>query len=179
MGAKIFADGITIVDDPHRQRGLRSKPFDGEGVATKTRNLIDNGVLTTWIMDLATSRQLGLETTGHAARGTGGPPSPSSTNVHLQAGNISRDDMISGVDRGLYVTEMIGMGVNGVTGDYSRGAGGFWIENGELTYPVSEITLASNLRDMFKNITPADDLKFKYATNSPTVRVDGMTLAGV
>lgn len=179
MGEQIFADGVTIVDDPHRKRGLSSKPFDGEGVATKTRNLIDNGVLTTWILDLATSRQLGLETTGHASRGTGGPPSPSSTNVHLAAGDISREYLIGGVERGLYVTEMIGMGVNGVTGDYSRGAGGFWIENGELTYPVNEITIASNLRDMFKNLTPASDLKFKYATNAPTVRVDGMTLAGV
>ncbi len=179
MGEQIFADGVTIVDDPHRKRGLSSKPFDGEGVGTKARNLIENGVLTTWILDLATSRQLGLETTGHASRGTGGPPSPSSTNVHLVEGDISRDDLIGGVERGLYVTEMIGMGVNGVTGDYSRGAGGFWIENGELTYPVNEITIASNLRDMFKNMTPASDLEFKYATNAPTIRVDGMTLAGV
>ena len=178
MGEKIFADGITIVDDPLRKRGLRSKPFDGEGVQTKKRNLIDDGGLTTWILDLATSRQLGLETTGHAARGTGGPPSPSATNVHLAAGNVSKEDLIGAIDNGFYVTELIGMGVNIVTGDYSRGAGGFWIENGEIAYPVNEITIAGNLRDMFMHMTPADDLEFKRATNSPTVRVDGMTIAG-
>ena len=178
MGEKIFADGITIVDDPLRKRGLRSKPFDGEGVQTKKRNLIDDGGLTTWILDLATSRQLGLETTGHAARGTGGPPSPSATNVHLAAGNVSKEDLIGAIDNGFYVTELIGMGVNIVTGDYSRGAGGFWIENGEIAHPVNEITIAGNLRDMFMHMTPADDLEFKRATNSPTVRVDGMTIAG-
>lgn len=178
MGERIFAEGITIVDDPLRKRGLRSKPFDGEGVQTKTRNVIDDGVLTTWILDLATSRQLGLETTGHAARGTGGPPSPSATNVHLAAGNVSKDDLIGAIDSGFYVTELIGMGVNNVTGDYSRGAGGFWIENGEIAYPVNEVTIAGNLKDMFLNLTPADDLEFKRATNAPTVRVDGMTIAG-
>ena len=178
MGQQIFSKGIVIVDDPLRKRGLRSKPFDGEGVQTKTRNVIDDGVLTTWILDLATSRQLGLETTGHAARGTGGPPSPSVTNVHLAAGDIARKDLIGAIDNGFYVTELIGMGVNNVTGDYSRGAGGFWIENGEIAYPVNEITIAGNLRDMFQNMTPADDLEFKRATNAPTVRVDGMTIAG-
>ncbi len=178
MGERIFAEGITIVDDPLRKRGLRSKPFDGEGVQTKTRNVIDGGVLTTWILDLATSRQLGLETTGHAARGTGGPPSPSATNVHLAAGNVSKDDLIGAIDSGFYVTELIGMGVNNVTGDYSRGAGGFWIENGEIVYPVNEVTIAGNLKDMFLNLTPADDLEFRRATNAPTVRVDGMTIAG-
>jgi len=178
MGEKIFADGITVVDDPLRKRGLRSKPFDGEGVQTTRRNLIDDGVLTTWILDLATSRQLGLETTGHAARGTGGPPSPSATNVHLAAGKVSKKDLIGAIDNGFYVTELIGMGVNNVTGDYSRGAGGFWIENGEIAYPVNEITIAGNLRDMFLHMTPADDLEFKRATNAPTVRVDGMTIAG-
>lgn len=179
MGEQVFADGITIVDDPLKKRGLRSKPFDGEGVQTKTRNLIDNGILTTWILDLATSRQLGLETTGHASRGTGGPPSPSATNVHLAAGNISKKDLIGAIDNGFYVTELIGMGVNNVTGDYSRGAGGFWIENGEIAYPVNEVTIAGNLKDMFMHMTPADDLEFKRATNAPTVRVDGMTIAGM
>lgn len=179
MGEKVFADGITVIDDPLKKRGLRSKPFDGEGVQTKTRNVIDDGVLTTWILDLATSRQLGLETTGHAARGTGGPPSPSVTNVHLAPGKVSKKDLIGAIDSGFYVTELIGMGVNNVTGDYSRGAGGFWIEGGEIAYPVNEVTIAGNLRDMFLNLTPADDLEFKRATNSPTVRVDGMTIAGV
>jgi PmbA protein len=178
MGEKIFADGITIVDDPLRNRGLRSKPFDAEGVQTKTRNLIDDGRLTTWILDLATSRQLGLATTGHASRGTGGPPSPSATNVHLAAGKVSKKDLIGAIDNGFYVTELIGMGVSNVTGDYSRGAGGFWIENGEIAYPVNEITIAGNLKDMFLNMTAADDLEFKRATNAPTVRVDGMTIAG-
>ncbi len=178
MGEKVFADGITVIDDPLKKRGLRSKPFDGEGVQTKTRNVIDDGILTTWILDLATSRQLGLETTGHAARGTGGPPSPSVTNVHLAPGKVSKKDLIGAIDSGFYVTELIGMGVNNVTGDYSRGAGGFWIENGEIAYPVNEVTIAGNLKDMFLNLTPADDLEFKRATNSPTVRVDGMTIAG-
>jgi len=178
MGKKVFGENIQIVDDPLRKRGLRSKPFDGEGIATQTRNIIDGGTLTTWILDLATSRQLDLETTGHASRGTSGPPSPSTTNVHMAAGDVSKEDLIGAIDQGFYVTELIGMGVNGVTGDYSRGAGGFWIENGEIAYPVNEITIAGNLRDMFKNITPADDLTFKYATNAPTLRVDGMTIAG-
>jgi PmbA protein len=135
--------------------------------------------LTTWILDLATSRQLGLETTGHASRGTGGPPSPSATNVHLAAGSVSKADLIGAIDSGFYVTELIGMGVNNVTGDYSRGAGGFWIENGEIAYPVNEVTIAGNLKDMFMHMTPADDLEFKRATNAPTVRVDGMTIAGM
>lgn len=178
LGEKIFGDGIVIVDDPLKKRGLRSKPFDGEGVATQPRNLIDDGVLTTWVLDLATARQLGMETTGHAARGTGGPPSPSVTNLHLAAGKTARDDLIGGIKNGFYVTELIGMGVNGVTGDYSRGAGGFWIENGEIAYPVSEVTIAGNLLEMFKNLTPADDLEFRFGTNAPTLRVDGMTLAG-
>ena len=178
MNGQVFGENIVIVDDPLRKRGLRSKPFDGEGVATKTRNIIDGGILTTWILDLATSRQLGLETTGHASRGTDGPPSPSTTNVHMTAGNVSKEDLIGAIDNGFYVTELIGMGVNGVTGDYSRGAGGFWIENGEIAYPVNEITIASNLKDMFKNMMPADDLTFKFATNAPTLRIDGMTIAG-
>ncbi len=178
MGKQIFADGIRIVDDPLRRRGLRSKPFDGEGVQTRTRDIVADGVLQTWVLDLATARQLGLETTGNAARGTGGPPSPSTTNLYMAPGKTTRDAMIKAIDKGFYVTELIGMGVNGVTGDYSRGATGFWIENGEIAYPVNEVTIAGNLKDMFKNITPADDLEFRYGTNAPTIRVDGMTLAG-
>jgi len=178
MGQKVFSDGVYIIDDPLKKRGLRSKPFDAEGVGTARRELISDGRLTTWILDLATARQLGLETTGHASRGTGGPPSPSATNLNMAAGTVSRDDLIGAIDNGFYVTELIGMGVNSVTGDYSRGAGGFWIENGELAYPVSEVTIASNLKDMYLNLTPADDLVFRYATNAPTLRVDGMTVAG-
>ncbi|MFP6711101.1 MAG: metallopeptidase TldD-related protein, partial [Rhodospirillales bacterium] len=178
MGAQIFPENITIYDDPHRPRGLRSKPFDGEGVANQKRKIIDNGVLTTWILDLRSSRQLGMETTGHASRGTGSPPSPSATNVYLEPGTQSPAELMSDIKSGLYITELIGMGINGLTGDYSRGASGFWIENGELTYPVSEITIAGNLKDMFLNLTPADDLEFRYGVDAPTLRIDGMTLAG-
>ena len=179
MGEKIFADGIGIIDDPHRLRGPCSRAFDGEGIATRPMHLVADGVLQTWLLDLRSARQLGMQTTGHAARGTSGQPSPSAGNLHLAPGRVSREDLLKQVGRGLYVTEMIGMGVNGVTGDYSRGATGFWIENGELAYPVSEITIAGNLKDMFLNLTPASDLAFKYATNAPTVLIEGMVVAGI
>ncbi len=178
MGQALFPANVTITDDPLRRRGLRSKPFDGEGVATKALNVIDGGILATWIMDLRSARQLGLKTTGHAGRGTSGPPSPSPTNLFMEPGEPSPADLMGDIKSGLYITEMIGFGINGVTGDYSRGAGGFWIENGELTYPVSEITVAGNLIDMFANVTAADDLEFRYGTNAPTLRIDGMTIAG-
>ena len=178
MGEAVFAPGITIVDDPHRRRGLRSKPFDGEGVATRPVNVIEDGRLTTWFLDCRSARQLKLTTTGHAARGTSSPPSPSASNLYMEPGTVSPEDLIGAVDKGLYVTELIGMGVNGVTGDYSRGCSGFWIENGELAFPVSELTIAGNLKDMFKGVTPASDLEFKYGTNAPTLRLDGMTVAG-
>ena len=175
---EIFPNDITIVDDPLKKRGLRSKSFDGEGVATQRRNIIKDGVLTTWIMDLRSARQLGLETTGNASRGTSSPPSPSVTNLYLEAGDVSPEDLMADIKHGLYVTELMGFGINGVTGDYSRGATGFWIENGELAYPVNEITIAGNLLDMFAELTAADDLAFRYGTNAPTLRVDGMTIAG-
>jgi PmbA protein len=140
--------------------------------------LIDKGRLTTWLLDSASARQLGLQTTGHASRGTGGPPSPSATNLHMAAGALSPQELMADVKEGFYVTDLIGMGVNSVTGDYSRGAAGFWIENGELTYPVSEVTIAGNLKDMYRNLTPADDLVFRYGTDSPTLRIDGLTIAG-
>jgi PmbA protein len=178
MGQRIFPESISIVDDPHMKRGLRSKPFDGEGVANRRMTLVENGVLATWLLDTATARQLGLQSTGHAARGTGGPPSPSTTNLYMEAGCLTVKELIADIRSGLYITELIGMGVNGVTGDYSRGASGFWIENGEIAYPVSEITVAGNLKDMFLNMTPADDLEFRYGTNAPTIRVEGMTIAG-
>ncbi len=178
MGQQVMAKGITIVDDPLRRRGLRSKGFDGEGIATRRRNLIEDGVLQTWVLDLRSARQLGLETTGNASRGVSGPPSPSTTNLHLEAGAISRDDLIGNIDQGFYVTEMMGRGISMVTGDYSRGATGFWIENGKITDPVSEVTIAGNLKDMFMNMTPADDLEFRFGTNAPTLRIDGMTVAG-
>ncbi len=178
MGEKIFADGITIVDDPLRKRGLRSKPFDAEGVATTRRDVIEDGRLTTWILDLRSARQLSLQTTGHATRGPSSPPSPSPTNFYLAPGSQSPAELMADIKAGLYVTELIGMGVNGVTGDYSRGAAGFWIEGGELAYPVSEITIAGNLKDMFARMSAADDLEFRFGTDAPTVRIDAMALAG-
>lgn len=174
MGKQVFAKGVTIVDDPHRPRGLRSKPFDGEGVANRRGNLIEDGVLQTWLLGCREARQLKLKSTGHGNRAG----SPSASNVYLQPGKISPAEMIKAVDRGFYVTEMIGHSVNGVTGDYSRGAAGFWIENGEIVYPVSEVTIAGNLKDMFRELTPASDLVFRYGTDAPTIRVDGMTIAG-
>lgn len=178
MGERIFAEGITVVDDPLRDRGFRSKPFDAEGLATRRRVLVDKGVLGSWILDLATARQLGLASTGHAARGVGGPPSPSPSNLYIEAGSLAREAMIGEIESGLYVTDMMGSSVSIVTGDYSRGASGFWIEKGELAYPVSEITVAGNLKDIFLKMTAASDLEFKYGTDAPTLRIDGLTVAG-
>lgn len=178
LGTQVFAPGVSIVDDPLRRRGLRSKPFDAEGLATRTKRVVEDGVLKTWILDLASARQLGLESTGNASRGTSSPPSPSVTNLYLAPGTTSAHDLVGAIDDGFYVTELIGFGINMVTGDYSRGAAGFWIEKGRITYPVSEITIAGNLKDMFLNLTPADDLVFRYGTDAPTVRVDGLTVAG-
>ncbi len=178
MGDPVFAPGIDIIDDPLRHRGLRSKPFDAEGLATRRRALARNGRLETWLLDLRSARQLGLESTAHAARGVSGPPSPAATNVHLEPGRETPAAMIGAIANGLYVTEMIGFGVNMITGDYSRGASGFWIDKGELAYPVSEITVAGNLKDMFRAMAPASDLSFRYGIDAPTVRIDGMTVAG-
>ena len=178
LETEVFAPGITVVDDPHRARGLRSRPFDGEGVATVRREIVADGVLQTWLLDSRSARQLDLASTGHATRGTSGPPSPSCSNLWLESGAESAEALIGGVASGLYVTELIGMGVNMVTGDYSRGAAGFWIEQGEFAYPVSEVTVAGNLKEMFRHLTPASDLEFRYGVDSPTVRIDGMTVAG-
>jgi PmbA protein len=178
MGKRIFAPGISVIDDPLRPRGQRSRTFDGEGVAGKMMAFIEDGILTSWFLDSASGRQLGLQTTGHAARGTGGPPSPAPTNLHLEAGKRHPDDMIKSLKRGLYVTDLIGMGVNGVTGDYSRGAAGFWIEDGAIAYPVNEITVASNLKTMFATLEPASDLVFRHGVNAPTVLIENMTVAG-
>jgi PmbA protein len=178
LGEHIFPEAITIIDDPHRHRGLRSKPFDGEGVANRRRAIIDKGVLTTWLLDLRSARQLGLKTTGHAARGTASPPSPAATNVWIEPGALSPKALISDIESGFYVTEMMGMGVNGVTGDYSRGAAGFWIDKGEIAFPVSEMTVAGNLKDIFAGIVAANDLEFKSGADSPTLRVDDLTVAG-
>ncbi len=177
MGDKVFANGIRIVDNPHRKRGLGSRPFDAEGLPSRRMAVIDDGVLTTWLLDLAAARQLNLKPTGHASRGTSGPPGPTTSNFYLEKGKLSVDELIGDIKSGLFITDMIGFGINGVTGDYSRGASGFWIENGKLTYPVSGITVAGNLKDMFLALTPANDLQFKSSTNAPTVRIEGMTIA--
>jgi PmbA protein len=179
LGEQIFAPGIRIIDDPLRRRGLRSHPFDAEGVAGERRALIDDGRLTSWILDCATARELGLTTTGHAQRSVSSTPSPGASNMHLEPGRASPAELIADIAEGLYVTDLIGMGANMVTGDYSRGVSGFWIERGELTYPVSEITIAGHLNDIFRTLAPADDLVFRYGFNAPTVRVEGLTVAGV
>ena len=177
LGQRILPEGITIIDDPRRRRGLRSRPFDGEGLPTAQCNLIDRGMLTGWLLDSASARQLGLEPTGHATRG-GGSPGAGTTNVHLLPGTASVSDLMGDIARGLYVTELIGHGVNTVTGDYSRGAAGFLIENGSKGPAVAEITIAGNLIDMFARLAAADDLEFRYGINVPTLRIDGMTIAG-
>jgi PmbA protein len=179
MGERLFAPGIAIVDDPLRRRGLRSHPFDGEGVAGERRALVRDGVLASWILDCATARELGLATTGHARRGVSSTPSPGASNLHLEPGAVSADALIGDIADGFYVTDLIGMGANMVTGDYSRGASGFWIENGERSYPVSEMTIAGHLNEIFRNLTPANDLVFRYGTNAPTVRLEGLTVAGL
>ena len=178
LGQQIFGTGIEIVDDPLRVRGLRSRPFDAEGVATSARKLIEGGVLKTWFLDSATGRELNMQTTGHANRGVSSTPSPGPTNLYLVAGVKSPDELIAEIEDGFFVTSLIGMGVNLVTGDYSRGASGFWIENGKKTFPVSEVTIAGHLSEIFKSLTPANDLVFRYGTNAPTVRMEGLTVAG-
>lgn len=178
LGQKLFKDGIRIVDDPLRKRGLRSQAFDAEGVAVKPLSIVDDGVLTSWLLDCATARELGLTTTGHAHRGVSSSPSPGPYNLHLEAGPLSPAELIGDIKQGFYVTDLIGSGVNGVTGDYSRGAAGFWIENGQRTYAVSEVTIAGHLIDMYKTLTPASDLTFRYGVNAPTLRIEGLTIAG-
>ncbi len=178
LGMQIFADSVTLVDDPHRQRGAGSRPFDGEGLPTQRRNLIDKGVLTSWVMDLRSARQLGLAPTGHGARGLASPPSASTTNLHIEAGRRSPADIMKDFGRGFLVTEFIGSSINMVTGDYSRGASGFWIEDGVIAYPVSEVTVAGNLRDMFKAAEPASDLMFRGSSNAPSIYLGEMTIAG-
>ena len=177
LGSQVFAKGVRIFDDPFRPRGLGSRPFDGEGVAPEALDIVGDGVLQTWFLDSATARELGLATNGHAARG-GGNPSPGSTNLALAPGEQTPEALIAEVGEGLYVTEMIGHGANLITGDYSRGATGFAIRGGKLAEPVSEITIAGNLADMFLRLRPASDLVYRFAVNAPTVAVEGMTIAG-
>ena len=177
LGQQLFGSKIRVSDDPLRRRGPGSRPLDGEGVGAAPLDLVEGGVLKTWLLDSATARELDLQTNGRAGRGTGSP-SPSPTNVLLHPGEQSPAELMAAIGTGLYVTDFIGHGANLITGDYSRGAAGFWIENGELAYPVAEITVAGNLLDMFRELVPADDIEFRSAFTAPTVAIGGLTIAG-
>jgi PmbA protein len=179
LGKALFQPGVSLVENPHLLRGAASRPFDGEGLPTSKRNIIDKGTLTTWIMDLRAARQLGLQPSGHGARGLTSPPSASPSNMHVPAGTRSPEQMMRDVGQGLLVTEFIGSTINMVTGDYSRGASGFWFENGEIAYPVSGVTIAGNLRDMFKALEPASDLRMRSSLNVPSCLLGEMMVAGV
>ncbi len=179
MGERVLSAGLAVIDDALRPRGLASRPFDGEGIAGRRIELVADGVLESWLLDLASARQLGLASTGHAARGTSSPPAPAATNLHLSPGRPTPAELMADIAEGVYLTELVGQGVNPVTGDYSRGAAGFWIVRGLLAHPVSEFTVAGNLKDMFLNLAVANDLVFRYAVNAPTTRIEGMTVAGV
>lgn len=178
LGTRILREGLHVTDDPRRLRGLRSRPFDGEGVITRPLVLVEDGILKSWVLDGRSARQLGLSTTGHASRGTSGAPSPSTTNLSLSAGTMSPAELMADITEGLYIIEMMGSAVSGITGDYSRGATGFMIRNGALAEPVAEITVAGNLLTMLAELTPASDLVFRRGTDAPTIRIDGMTVAG-
>ena len=173
LGQAIFSPGVRITDEPRRLRGPRSKPFDAEGVPTANMTLVEDGVLLTWLLDSRSARQLGLRTNG---RSNGG--SPGLSNATMAPGRHSPAELMADIAEGFYVTELLGMGVSGLTGDYSRGAAGFMIRDGALAEPVAEVTIAGNLKDMFLHLTPANDLRFRRAVDSPTLRVDGMTMAG-
>jgi len=178
MGEIIFPESVNIIDDPHIIRGHGSRPWDGEGVTVNKQKLIENGKLTTWLLNSSAARQLGLETTGHAARGIGSAPGISSSNCYLEAGQTSLEDMQSDIGDGLLVMEMFGPSLNPNTGDYSVGVAGFRIENGERAFPVSEITIAGNILEMYRHLTPANDLVFDSATSAPSLLIESMTIAG-
>ncbi|MDQ1080104.1 TldD/PmbA family protein [Pseudoroseomonas cervicalis] len=178
MGQAVLAPGLAVRDDPRRRRGLRSRPFDGEGMPTAPLALVEDGVLASWVLDARSARQLGLRSTGHASRGVSGPPSPATTNLWLEGGQGTPQALMADIAEGIYVTEMIGMGVNGVTGDYSRGAAGFMIRGGEIAEPVSGITIAGNLKDMLLRLRAAGDLTFRRGMDAPTLRIDDLTVAG-
>jgi len=177
MGQQVLKSGLTISDDPLIVRGPSSRPFDGEGISGERLLMIEDGILKHWFLSTSTAREIGMETNGRGVRG-GNSVTPSATNLALEPGDISPEDLIRGVGNGFYVTELIGQGVNMITGEYSRGATGFWIENGELTFAVSEVTIASNLKDMFMRVTPANDIDRKFGVAAPTLAIEGMTLAG-
>jgi len=178
LHAQIFAKGVNLVDEPHKVRGLGSTPFDDEGVANRRWALIEDGVLTTWLMNSSSARQLGLETTGHASRGLAGAPGVSTSNLTLQPGDKSQAELIKDAGTGLLVTSMFGPSLNGNTGDWSVGCSGFWFENGELAYPVTEITVAGNLIDIYGRLIPGSDLEIRGSANAPSLLVDGLAIAG-
>jgi len=178
LGRPVFAKGVNITDDPHVRRGLGSSPFDDEGVANRARSLIDDGVLTTWLMNSSSARQLGLETTGHASRGLAGPPGVSTTNLTLRPGERDMAGLMADAKSGLVITSMFGPSLNGNTGDWSVGCAGFWFEDGELAYPVTEITVAGNLIDIYARMVPGSDLEIRGSANSPSILVDGLAIAG-
>ena len=178
MGEQVLPKGMSLIEDPLRIRATGSRPFDAEGLPTARRALIEDGVLQSWVLDLATARKLGLDSTANAARGTSSPPSPSVTNLDLTRGAKSRDELLAEMGTGLLVTSMIGSSINPTTGDYSRGASGFWVENGEIAYPVNECTIAGNLRDMMRGVTAANDARMHLSRRVPSLLVEGLTLAG-
>jgi len=167
---------VTIVDDPLRQRGLRSRPFDAEGVSVSRQELVAGGILTGWIAESASARQLGIAPTGHAVRSAGGAPGASPSNLTMQPGSRSREQLLAAFPEAVLIVELIGHGVNGVTGDYSRGAVGFMVRGGEIAEPVSEITIASNLKDMFATLEPGSDLLLRRGVDAPTVLIPEMTI---
>jgi len=178
LGKPVFSPGVTVIDDPHRRRGLGSTPFDDEGVGNISRNLIDAGVLTTWLLNSASGRQLGLASTGHASRGLAGPPGVSTANLTLQPGTSDRAALMRDAGAGLLITSMFGPSLNGNTGDWSVGCAGFWFESGELAYPVAEITVAGNLIDIYARLVPGSDLEFRGSANAPSLLVDALAIAG-
>ena len=177
LGTQVFGEGVTIVDDPLRLRGLRSRPFDAEGLRVSRQELVSGGTLNQWIADSAAARQLGIEPTGHAARGVGGAPGASPSNLYMEAGRRTREALLASVPEALLVVELIGQGVNGVTGDYSRGAAGFMVRGGEIAEAVAEITIAGNLIEMFATLEPASDLELRRGVDAPTILVPEMTIA--
>lgn len=178
LGQRLFAEGVTITDDPTRHRGLRSRPFDGEAMPVAPLELVRDGVLQTWILDTRSARHLGLESNGRAARGTSGPPSPSATNLSFGPGTLSPEELMADIKEGLFITEMMGSSINGLTGDYSRGASGFMIRDGQIAESAAEFTLAGNLLEIFASLTLANDLQFRFGTDAPTLRVEALSIAG-
>ncbi|MFD1190647.1 TldD/PmbA family protein [Phenylobacterium conjunctum] len=178
LGQQVFAKGIRITDDPHKVRGLGSSPFDDEGVANRAWDLIDDGVLTTWLMNTSSARQLGLASTGHASRGLAGPAGVSTSNLTVQPGDKDQAALMRDAGSGVLITSMFGPSLNGNTGDWSVGCAGFWFEGGEIAYPVNEITVAGNLIDIYARLVPGSDLEIRGSANAPSILVDGLAIAG-